>query len=310
VALKITINLTETAADLIAGYGAGAKLYLDSSLTEGGAYSAVDNETLVSGTEQYEFWDATGTSSTWYKSRVGNTGGTEFSDYSAAFQATSLRAYATLAELRRVLNLDDNDTGHDAYLTDLLSDVSLDIDGKTGRRFYRSPQVSGTATVYFDTHDHSSSLAFATRGKGTTDGQNLDVISITTLSVRDSETDAYVEVAAGDTGYYLQSGTGPGLAGTDWPYEDIVLSPAGDYGVFPTGYRSVKLVGVLGFPYVPGVVRRATVAEAAERFRQSVSGGAAPQGVNQFGTPVFLTGNSTEMRDLMRPPYSKRVYVA
>ncbi len=309
-ALKITINLTETAADLITGYGANAKLYLDSVATQNGSYSNVSSTVLVSGTEQYEFWDTDGTSSTWYKSRVGNSGGTEYSDYSSPFQATSLLAYATLAELRRVLALGSSDTGHDAHLTDLLSDVSLDIDGKTGRRFYRSPQVTGTTTVYFDVLEHSASLAFATRGKGTTDGQNLDIISITNLYVRDSETESYVEVASGDTGYYLQAGTGPGIAGTDWPYEDVILSPAGSYGCFPTGYRAVKLIGVLGFPSVPGVVRRATVTEAAERFRQSVSGGAAPQGVNQFGTPMFLTGNSTEMRDLMRPPYSKRVYVA
>jgi hypothetical protein len=55
VPVHVTVTLTETAADLIVGYSAGAKLYLDSAATEAGAYSNVTSTALVSGTEVYEF---------------------------------------------------------------------------------------------------------------------------------------------------------------------------------------------------------------------------------------------------------------
>lgn len=307
------VTLPRSAADLLDatdGYGTGALVQLESASSEGGSYTFVASETIVSGRDAVYFRDAAGTSSTWYRTWISKSDGSQPSERSAAFQAGSLHAYASLYELRQTLALGSTDTGHDALLASWLEDLSSELSGACGRRFYRSPQVTGTTTVYFDVQDCAARLSYATNGRGTTDGQALDIISITNLYVRDSETSAYVEVTAGDTGYYLQPGMGPGLAGTDWPYEDIVLSPAGAYTVFPTGYRAVKLVGVLGFPYVPGVIKRAVIAEAHERWRQSVSGGAAPQGVNQFGTPMFLSGNTDEWRTATRTPYGKRVYIA
>lgn len=308
--MRIVVNLTEDSDDVLAEFSAGAKLYLLSSTTESGSYTDVTSVAIVSGTEQYELTDAAGTSSTWYKTQVGNSAGSTRGSLSAAFRATALVAYATLDDVRRTLAIDG--TAHDNLLSDLLIDVSADIDTACGRRFYRDPQVSGTATVYADIAECRPSLLDAIGGRYLVDGRALDIVSITNLYARASESDAYVEVAAGDTGYYLDGyAKGVGVYGTDWSYEDVTLSPvSATFTAWPEGRRAVKIVGVFGFPKVPASVRRATISETRERFRQSIGGGQLPAGVNQFGTPIFLTGDSPDMRRIMRRPFSLREWVA
>ena len=309
--IRVVINTPYPAADLIEQYGAGAKVYLLSSTTEDGTYTSAVSEALVSGTEQYELYDTAGSSTTWYKAQFGSSDGTELSSESDAFQTGQLAAYASLDDLREVLALGSN-TAYDNMLADLLTDVSDDLDGVCQRRFYRDPQVSGTTTVYADiVRRGCSSLADAMDGPFLVDGRTLDIVSVTSLWVRDSETASYVEVAAGDTGYYLEGiSRGVGVFGTDWPYEDVSLSPAGTYTAFPTGKRAVKIIGAFGFPTVPNPVKRAVISECAERFRQKISGGSQPIGVNQFGTPIFLTGDSPDFRRVTRWPYSRRAMAA
>ena len=59
------ITLPRSAAELLDatdGYGAGAKLWLESSATGTGSWSAVASEVLVAGTEAIYFVDPSGTS--------------------------------------------------------------------------------------------------------------------------------------------------------------------------------------------------------------------------------------------------------
>jgi hypothetical protein len=79
--------------------------------------------------------------------------------------------------------------------------------------------------------------------------------------------------------------------------------------VFPVGKRAVKVTGAFGFPSVPPSVKRAVLAETAERFRQRISGEAQPEGVNQFGMPIFRTGTSPDMRRVLADPFSLRPVV-
>lgn len=309
--IRLVINTPYPAADLIEQYGAGAKVYVQSSSTENGTYADVVSETLVTGTEQYELYDPSGTSTTWYRAAFGDSSNVELSEYSDPFQVGSLVAYATLDDLRETLALGSN-TAHDNMLSDLLIDVSADLDAICQRQFYRDPQVSGTTTVYADVRVRNCPSLEDAIGRPTfVDGRALDIVSITNLYVRESETSDYVEVAAGDTGYYLEGwSVGVGVYGTDWPYEDVSLSPAGSYTAFPTGKRAVKIVGAFGFPRVPNPVKRAVLTESAERFRQKIGGGQAPAGVNQFGTPIFLTGDSPDFRRVTRRPFSRRAMAA
>lgn len=302
--IRIVVNLQEDSADVLSIYSAGAKLYLDSSATEGGSYSNVTSTAIVSGTEQYELTDANGTSATWYKTRVGNSGGTSYSSYSDAFQATSWAAYATVDELEATMDVATGagSSGRRNLLAQLLLDAKDATDADCARTFLRVPQVSGTVTVYADVQNAGcSSLVSAIGHPYTTDGRALDIVSVTSLWYRDSETSSYVEIASGDTGYYLEPGFGPGIAGTDWPYEDVTLSPASaTRTTYPTGKRAVKLIGVLGFPRIPAVVKRANIDMAREAYRQSVGGGPAQVGTNQFGTPVYLTGKPDTYKALLR----------
>lgn len=306
----LTVNLTQDSADVIAEFGTDAKLYLLSSTSESGSYTDTTSVGITAGVEQVELVDAAGTSSTWYKTQVGNAAGSVRGSLSAAFRATSIIAYATLDDVRRTLaNGSDAD---DNVLSDLLADVSADLDAICQRRFYRDPQVSGTTTVYADIRENASSLEAAIGRATFVDGRPLDIVSVTNLYVRDSETSSYIEVTAGDTGYYLDGWSiGVGVFGTDWPYEDISLSPASvTYATFPVGRRAVKIVGTFGFPKVPASVRRAVITEVRERYRQSIGGGPVQAGVNAFGTPIFLTGDSPDFRRITRSPFSRRALVA
>lgn len=312
--IRIVVNLTEDSADVISIYGTGAKLYLDSATSEGGSYSNVTSTAIVSGTEQYELTDAAGTSSTWYRTRVGDSGGTSYSSYSDAFQATAWDAYATVDDLGRTVEVPLGSGSSDRHnlLASLLMDARRQTDTDCARTFLRVPQVSGTVTVYCDiTNPGRSSLVDAIGHPYTVDGRALDIVSVTSLWYRDTETSAYATLGTQDTDWFLEAGHGPGVAGTDWPYEDITLSAQNSARTtFPTGKRAVKLVAALGFPRIPEVVKLANVDRARDAYRMTTGSGPATAGVNQFGVPVFQTGMPETYRRMIAPgsPYLKRTW--
>lgn len=214
-------------------------------------------------------------------------------------------AHATVDALKASMHLPND--AKDAYLVTLLEGASGDVD----RMCHRSFAVPSTdVTVYVDITRRSSSLASASVAGIATDGRALDIVSITSLAVRESETDSYTVITAGDTGYYLDVLDPAGIAGTDWPWEDVTLSPAGTYTTWPMGRRAVRIIGRLGFPKVPTAVVEAVLGETRERYRQGPGGGATAQGVNQFGVPVFLTGDAPAMRRITRvgSPFVRRTY--
>lgn len=311
--MQIDVNLTRTAADLIAEFGAGAKLYLYVATTATGSYSLVTSTVLVSGTERYELDDTTTTpgTSVWYKPLVGNSGASRFAGdltvtdtasplYIAPFQFGSLTAYATLDDLVATLAL-GGDQSRYGMLSDLLADVSGDLDAECGRQFYRSPQVTGTETFHVTvTEPWMASLALASRNTGCTDGKALDIVSLDSLSVRDSETAGYVALTAG-VDYHLVPGDGPDTAGTGWPWGDVMLIGSGRYAVWPTGYAAVEATGVRGFPRVPGTVKRAVISEARSRFRSMVPGNEQDTGAGGV--------DDADWRRATAPPFAKRSWV-
>ena len=197
-----------------------------------------------------------------------------------------------------------------SYLSDILESTAAEIDRQCHRRFFRQPHVSGTETFYVDIHRTSHSLVRASMGAGFTDGLAMDIISITSLGIRDDESDStYTTVTAGDTGYYLQPGDGIGIAGTDWPFEDVLLSQNGtDYTHWPIGRRAVEIVGVRGFPAIPVAVTRGNTDWARETYRQGPGGGPTQVGVNQFNVPIVLAGWPMSVQQLVRKgsPYRKK----
>ena len=88
--IKLTLPTLVPAADLLNTdmYGAGAVIRTQSSATETGTYADITGSTvtraIVSGTETYSAYDPLGTSGSWYRTRIENSGATRVSDWSPA----------------------------------------------------------------------------------------------------------------------------------------------------------------------------------------------------------------------------------
>lgn len=299
-AIKIVVNLTEPAADLITGYGAGAKLVLERDTTSSFlAPSTVSQPPLVSGTEQYEIWDANGSAASWYRSRITNSGGTSFSDWSDAFQATALSAYATVDDVVETMNFGASDQSQYNLIADLLVDATDAINQMCGRDFFRHPQVSGTeARTYQIVNPNESNLMRAL-------GMSIDIISLTTVEIADHSTPStYTTIVAGADGYYLY----PEYPATGWPYDDLALSSLGEvYSRFPDG-GNVRLTGVFGFSSVPKLVKRACIDQVREWYRQGPGGG-GPIGMSALGQPIFQKGLPPTMTQLYHSDYRLMSFV-
>lgn len=297
---RIVVNTAIPAADLITEFSAGAKVYLERDTSSAfAAPTVVSSQALVSGTEQYEFSDTAGTSTSWYRVRVGNSGGTSYTDYSPGVQALQVLAYATVDDVVAVGNFGTDQSKY-GYFADLLLAAKELIDSRCGRTFARNPQINGDGTFTFRVaRPGQRSLAAAL-------GYGVDIGSITTLEIADVDGGTYTTIASGSTGYYGLPGVGP----SPWPYEDVELSRlAANYSAYTLGDATVRLTGVLGFTSVPALVRRASIDMVREWFRQGPQGG-VPSGVNQYGTPMFLMGEPHTFRQLTAPgsPYVKRSF--
>lgn len=300
---RIVVNLVQPASDLLATFGAGAKVYLESAASS--AFSAptvLSSTIIVSGTEQLEFVDLTGTSTTWYRVRVGNTGGTSYSDYSDGVQATSLLTYATIDDVAKTMpGLVQTDSKAMNLIADLLEDASDLITQICHRSFFRSPAVTGTETRTFNViREGRSSLAEAL-------GYGIDIVagSISLFELTDATGGTFTTVTAGAAGYWPDPANP--LAG--WPTEDLLLSDqASQYRSYSVGSGTARITAAFGWAAIPRLVRRATVDLAREWYRQGPGGG-GPVGINQFGTPVFGPGTPSTVIRLAKSDYTRRDYL-
>jgi hypothetical protein len=253
--VQLRVNV-DNPADKITEFGAGAKLYWyrDNTSPTGLFTDATGSVALDPDDTQYEIIDSTGATGHYYRTRVGNTGGTLFDAYSPVFQAGALTAYATIDALREYLDLPSETS--DNLLSDLLTRASAIIDERCGRRFYRSPQVSGTEVRTYD----SSSVW----GSGTTLAE--DIVSLTTLELATSTGGSFTALAGTD--WYLY----PAIPESGWPYTNLRLSDTGAYRQFYTGFRVIRLTGVFGWPAVPSLVELATLDLAREFYWQGRGG--------------------------------------
>ncbi len=72
-------------------YGVGAVIRVQSGALAAGPFTDEGTVPIVAGTTSYTYYDTNGTSSTWYRIRYENAGGTTVSDWSTVFQSqTSL----------------------------------------------------------------------------------------------------------------------------------------------------------------------------------------------------------------------------
>jgi len=244
--------------DKITEFGAGAKLYWarDTASPVGTFTSASGNVTLVATQTQYEIIDTTGAPGHYYRTRIGNTGGTLFDDWSPVFQAGAPDTYATVDALRELLRLPDD--SRDNQLADLLRQVTAKINGPPpyglGFDFFRLPAVTGTEIRTYD-GDNRSWLQV-----------KEGIVSLTTAEIAPTTGSSYSALAAAD--WVLRS---PVQAGG--PYLAVELTGVGAYTRIWSGYNIIRLTGVFGYASIPDDIVRATLSWAADLYRLGAGGG-------------------------------------
>jgi hypothetical protein len=253
VAIEVPQNVDDV-ADLIANYGVNSVLRWERSATEGGAYSEVGTTLLDANVSRYEFFDSSGTTTSWYRTRVSNSANTVQSAYYPAFQAGALRSYASLDTARELLDLPSD--ASDNLIGDLLVQASKMMDGLCHRSFYRRPQVTGT-----EIHTYDSSDLFR---NGTTLVE--DIVSLTTLELAWLTGGTFTALTAADWFLY------PSNPKDGWPYEELRLSDVGSRYEYPGGSRVIRLTGAFGWPAVPPDIEAATRELAQEIYWKSRGG--------------------------------------
>jgi len=154
-----------------------------------------------------------------------------------------MKSYATMTELKARLNI--TDSTDDVMLDNALSATSRWIDQYCGRRFDYT-----TETRYYTAED----------------GDLLrvdDLVSVTTLTTDENEDRTYETTWTANDYDKLPLNA----ALENRPYTTLEVSPIGDYA-FPTGAKGVCIIGVFGWPAIPGPVKEATLLLAAGLFKR------------------------------------------
>lgn len=135
-------------------------------------------------------------------------------------------AYATPLEIKAALPgaIRTTTTDYDAALTRLAGEVSRFVDNHTHRVFYPT-----LATRYF-------------HGRATCRLRVGDLLSITSVSISTDDGLTYTALAASD--YFA---TVEGDPNSPKSYTHLEIDRNGDYGYWPLGQKSVKVVGVWAY---------------------------------------------------------------
>ena len=257
--------------DILAVYGAGAKVRLETSTTGGGAgFSEVSTQAVVSGQTIYPFVHAGGATGDWYRHRFSTAAPAlpaDYSAYSDEYQGGVLSAYADLDDFLAGYEGATPAASRTSRILDVLGQASDMLTAEIRWDFFRHPTVSGTEVRVFNSpgksvlHVHSG------------------LVSVSLVEIALGSDLAYTSLAAGD--WYLE----PLTPEPDEPYDHIHLAEGGAYGTFPKGQRRVRVTGAFGYAAVPGVVRSATVALARQLYRadSTMPGGMA--GPDEWASP-------------------------
>lgn len=248
--LKITVEAADEILNAGA-YGAGALIRLQTAATQAGAFADVSGTgstptlPIVAGTRSYTGYDPIGVTSSWYRTRYENAGGTRLSDWTTPFQAGGADAglICSLYNIRQRLKKSDIDTDDDELLLDFIEQIGSSIMGYCARQFVRSPQ-SGTSTFLLEV------LA---------DGRTLwmpqGIAELTQLEVATSS-----QPASGGTYSIVPAAEWvlrplPFQRAYGWPATRIDISDLSGYR-FYAGYNTIRGTGATGFPAVPGEIAR------------------------------------------------------
>lgn len=283
--IRLFITVDDITNVLAAGYTV-IRVYTDSA--EGGTFTILDGtETLVAGTESYEYIDTDGTTSTWYKTCYYGAVPGE-SSKSAARKGGTASAYATVRELRN--RIGKTLTGMDVELAALLDAAAKSIDRKCQEPDGFFADVTASARIF-----PGSGMPF----------QFIDhCASISSVAVKDAADDStYTSWAATDWIAFRGHPDRPDFQPTVWgrPYNGIMVAADGDYSTFTSGsyttragFRpmtnvsrnvpTVQVTACWGYSAtVPDDIREANVIQAARWFKRGQSAWADATGNPELG---------------------------
>lgn len=261
-------------------YGANAVIRVHSS-ADGVTFGNLGTIALVSGTRIYAISDTTGASTTWYRSRYENAGGSNTSDWSDAWQAGGEDGglICSLYDVKQRLGVADTDD--DEELLEYIRAVTVDIETVTGRDF---TGTRSDVTVRFDTQ------------AGYTLYMPQGITSVTTLKVAMTDQPdtggTYETLAAAD--FVLRPSSASRSPG--WPATSVRRI---DGGIFYDAVNGVELTGRTGWAAVPSNVARIGANAVVRAWRARSSGGADYAIAGPDGGMRMLRYLSPEDRDLL-----------
>lgn len=273
--IPVTVYVEDASALLNAGmYDTGAVVRVHWCATESGAYASVGTAALVAGTKAYTIYHATGTSSTWYKTRYENSGGTITSDWSPAFQVGGEEAgyLCSLVDVKQRLGI--TDTTDDEWLQEQIVSVTDEIESLTGRRFRPDP-LSGTKTVYLDYSGDGYTLWLPGGVRSVT------YIGTASTDQPDAGSGTYTEITSGVYVDPPEHERAPG-----WPGTRITIGTSSGWR-FYVGRRTVKLTAAFGWSAVPATVRAIAELCVVSAYRGRSSGGASSYTIGVEGERTY-----------------------
>lgn len=276
--LKVTV---EDVDDLLnaGAYDAGALVRLQWSATEAGAYADLSGTgstptiLLVAATRDYEGWDPAGATTTWYRTRYENAGGTRLSEWSASFQVGSPPALCSDGAVKaRLFPAGADDTVDDPLINALIVQVSAWIEGYTGRMFRPV-----TETRVFDT-TAGSVLRIPDGVRAVTS------MGVATTHQPDSG-GAYTTIPAADI--LLR----PKLTDRgSWPATEVRISRgtlAGTVAYFATAENGCTITGSFGFASVPPDVEAVAIDAVVAAYQSRKNGASSVLGADDQALPPW-----------------------
>lgn len=242
----------ENSAELLnaSAYDAGALIKLEYS-TDGTNYSVLSSTAIVSGTSLYTLYHAAGTTTTLYRTRYSNSGGTIFSEYSDAFSATTAPIeYATLALVKNRIGI--TDTTDDSIIEVITGEANDWLEGRIG--FPVGPTAS-EARTFDGSAVRGGILPVYPYGVRT-----VSVVKTTDGTDGTQTTQTLADVLVRPHAHERTPG---------WPAFELWVKDSADWSWPTTGYDVIEITATWGWAIVPPeLVSIATrIAVAAYRNR-------------------------------------------
>jgi len=279
--IRVDVWLPDPAGVLAVGaFGAGALIRIERADLDLappyalGAYAEVHTAAVVAATVAYQWWDAAGLGTSYYKWRVSKATPAvpaDYSPYSAPFLGTNPaatilpRSYASLDRALALFETSPLNANRTVRLAQALGIATSELIGEAGGRDYFRHPAAGTETWSPGPNDVDGTILHVHAGI---------VGSLTSLTINGTATTDYV--LRGDTPHL------PLRPGTAEPAFHVELT----IGTFPTDPTLTVVVGARGWAAIPEEL----VESAAVRARQLIYAdpsysGSSPSD-DAYGQPV------------------------